>query len=112
MAKKRLQQIYLIYNNYGQKIKNFVQTNFRTNTCKFEYVKMQCESMGDVIRFMDEKNIIKDQKGPPFLLVASATITNINVKQLYDQHRIVFTYFLVMFFRNADPRNSPKISSE
>ena len=83
----RLQQIYLIYKNYGQRIKNFVKSKFRVNTCKFEFVKLQCESSGDVFRYMDEKNIIKDQKGPPFLFVNACVLTNLNLKGLYEQHR-------------------------
>ena len=31
-----------------------------------------------------------DQKGPPFLFVNASTLTNLNLKGLYEQHRKLF----------------------
>ena len=84
----RLQQINLCYASFGPLYKAFVKRRFSVNNCKINFIESRdFASTGDVLRYLDDQNFIKDPKGPPFLLINAATITNVNLKRAYEQHR-------------------------
>ena len=87
----RLQQINLCYASFGPLYKAFVKRRFSVNNCKINFIESRdFGSTGDVLRYLDDQNFIKDPKGPPFLLVNAATITNVNLKRTYEHHRKMF----------------------
>ena len=52
---ERLEQINLVYKSFGQKIKNFIRTHFKVNNCQIKFLEAKYESVGDIMRQLDEK---------------------------------------------------------
>lgn len=82
----KLQEIYLVYSNFGPQIQEFVRENYKVgNICKIEFKgSSEYRTLADIFRQFDQEKIIKENC---FILCGGNVVSNINLRRVYDEHR-------------------------